>query len=111
MKIKKSSNELLLVGHFVHLLGLFLSFVGPLVVYLMYKDKANDFVKTNIISSLNFQITVLIAYFICLFIPILGWFILFPVVTLANIIFCILATIESSNDRKYKYPITIDFIK
>ena len=37
MKIKKSSNDLLLVGHFVHLLGLFFSFVGPLVVYLMYK--------------------------------------------------------------------------
>ena len=111
MKIKKSSNELMLIGHFVHLIGLFFSFVGPLVVYLMYKDRANDFVKTNIISSLNFQITVLIASVICLFIPILGWFILLPIVTLANLIFCILATIESSNDRKYKYPVTIEFVK
>lgn len=111
MKIKKSSNELMLIGHFVHLLGLFFSFVGPLIVYLMYKDKANDFVRTNIINSLNFQITILVASVICIFIPILGWFILLPIVTLANLIFCILATIESSNDRKYKYPVTIEFVK
>ena len=111
MKIKKSSNELMLIGHFAHLLGLFFSFVGPLIVYLMYKDKANDFVRTNIINSLNFQITILVASVICIFIPILGWFILLPIVTLANLIFCILATIESSNDRKYKYPVTIEFFK
>ena len=107
----KSTENLELVGHFVHLTGIFLSFLGPLILYLMYKDKANDFVKSNIIEALNFQLTGLVALFVCIIIPILGWFILLPIVSLILIILPILATIESANDRKYKYPIKIEFIK
>ena len=107
----KSTENLELVGHFVHLTGIFLSFLGPLILYLMYKDKANDFVKSNIIEALNFQLTGLVALFVCIIIPILGWFLLLPIVSLILIILPILATIESANDRKYKYPIKIEFIK
>ena len=77
----------------------------------MYKDKANDFVKSNIIEALNFQLTGLVGILVCFIIPILGWFILLPIVSLILIILPILATIESANDRKYKYPIKIEFIK
>ena len=107
----KSTENLELVGHFVHLTGIFLSFLGPLILYLMYKDKANDFVKSNIIEALNFQLTGLVALFVCIIIPILGWFLLLPIVSLILLILPILATIESANDRKYKYPIKIEFIK
>jgi|APGre2960657404_1045060.scaffolds.fasta_scaffold219351_2 uncharacterized Tic20 family protein len=107
----KSTENLELVGHFVHLTGIFLSFLGPLILYLMYKDKANDFVKSNIIEALNFQLTGLVALIVCIIIPILGWFLLLPIVSLILIILPILATIESANDRKYKYPIKIEFIK
>ena len=107
----KSTENLELVGHFVHLTGIFLSFLGPLILYLMYKDKANDFVKSNIIEALNFQLTGLVGILVCFIIPILGWFILLPIVSLILIILPILATIESANDRKYKYPIKIEFIK
>jgi len=107
----KSTENLELVGHFVHLTGIFLSFLGPLILYLMYKDKANDFVKSNIIEALNFQLTGLVALIVCIIIPILGWFLLLPIVSLILIILPILATIDSANDRKYKYPIKIEFIK
>jgi uncharacterized Tic20 family protein len=85
----KSTENLELVGHFVHLTGIFLSFLGPLILYLMYKDKANKFVKSNIIEALNFQLTGLVGILVCFFIPILGWFILLPIVSLILIIFIV----------------------
>lgn len=108
---KNTNHNLNIVAHLVHLSGLLFSIAGPLILYLMYKDKADSFVKSHIVEALNFQLTILLATIFSILIPIIGWFIFLPIISICNLIFCIIASIESSNDRKYSYPIKINFIK
>lgn len=94
-----------------HLLGLFTSFVGPLILWLIKKDEMK-FVDDQGKEALNFQITVAIASiiaslltFICI------GFILLPAIGIADIIFCILAAVAANKGQAYRYPATIRLIK
>jgi uncharacterized Tic20 family protein len=94
-----------------HLLGLFTSFVGPLILWLIKKDEMK-FVDDQGKEALNFQITVLIASiaaslltFICI------GFLLLPAIGIADIVFCILATVAANKGQAYRYPVTLRLIK
>jgi uncharacterized Tic20 family protein len=115
--IQMSFNENNL-GIIAHLLGLFTSFIGPLVMYLLYKETATEKLKSNIINTLNWQISLAIYLVISLYLVIsfvltiiivgaLGLF----VFSILNMIFSILGAIEANKGNVYKYPITINFIK
>lgn len=94
-----------------HLGGVFVSFVVPLVVYLIYKGRGM-FVEDQAKEALNFQITLLIAYTISgLSMFILIGFLLFPAVVICAIVFAILAAVRSNQGILYRYPINIRFIK
>ena len=93
-----------------HLLGL-LGFIGPLIVWLIEKDK-HKFVDEQGKSALNWQLSLLI-YFIASYILVLvfiGMFLL-PVLGILNIIFVILAAVKASNGQGYVYPLSIKFLK
>lgn len=85
--------------------------IGPLVVWLLKKDEFPA-VDTEGKEALNFQITVTIALLV-------GWIlslvligiVLIAIVGLANILFIVLAAIETSNGRPYRYPFKLDIIK
>lgn len=94
-----------------HLLAIFTCFLGPLVIWLIKKDE-HPFVDEQGKEALNFQITVLIAYlisglltFVCI------GLLLFSVVWVVDLIFCIMACVKVNNGEHYRYPITIRFIK
>jgi uncharacterized protein len=94
-----------------HLLAIFTSFVGPLVIWLVKKDE-HPFVDEQGKEALNFQITVAIAWvvagllsFLCI------GFLLFPAVWVVNLIFCIMACVAVNKGEHYRYPVSIRFIK
>lgn len=94
-----------------HLLGLFTSFVGPLILWLMKKDE-DKFVDSQGKEALNFQITVIIAgiaagllSFICIGILIA------IAVSICDIVFCILACVAASKGQDYRYPVSLRLIK
>ncbi len=94
-----------------HLLGIFLGFLGPLIIWLIKKDES-DFVEDQAREALNFQITVLIALFaagLSIF-AVIGC-VLTPGVVVANIVFCILAAMTANDGRTYRYPLTLRLIK
>jgi uncharacterized Tic20 family protein len=93
-----------------HALAIVVGFIGPLVIYLIAKD--DEFAADQAKESLNFQITVLIAIIISsiLIVVVIGAFLLWAV-GIANTILCILAAVAASNGQKYRYPVTIRFIK
>jgi uncharacterized Tic20 family protein len=63
-------------------------------------------------EALNFSILYSIAYVISVItISIVIGLILWPVVFIAALIFCILGTIAANKHEFYKYPINIRFIK
>ncbi len=98
-------------GMLSHLLGLFTSFIGPLVIWLIKKD-SDKFVDDQGKEALNFQITVLIGYaiaFVASFI-IIG-VVLFPIIWICNLIFCIMGTVKANSGQLYRYPVNIRIIK
>lgn len=88
----------------------FFGFIGPLIGYLLYKDRS-PFLKQVTTEALNFGILFTI-------IQIAGSilsFITFGLINLAAfivaLIFCIMATMAASRHEFYKYPINARFLK
>ena len=66
-----------------HLGGTFLSFLVPLVIFLIYKDRA-PFVRRHSAAALNFQITLAIAYIVLAISPWIGLLVI-PFLWLASL--------------------------
>ena len=100
-----------------HLAGLIasalggLSFLGPLIVWLIKKDQS-PFVADQAKEALNFQIAVTIALLVSLaitFATCIG-VILLPIVGIGSLVFAIIAAMESNKGVYYRYPYTIRLI-
>lgn len=88
-----------------------LGFIGPLIIYMMRKEK-NDKSVENAKNALNFFITFAIIAIICI---VLSWLII-PIILLAiagiiALIWSIMGSVKANNGEVYKYPICINFIK
>jgi len=89
----------------------FFGFIGPLIAYLVYKDRS-EWLKQTTTEALNFSILYSIAYLISVItISVVIGLILWPLVFIVALIFCILGTIAASKHEFYKYPINVRFIK
>ena len=89
----------------------FFGFIGPLIAYLIYKDRS-AWLKDVTTEALNFSILYSIAYVISvLTIAVVIGLILWPLVFIVALIFCILGTIAANKHEFYKYPINVRFIK
>ena len=95
----------------VHLFGLFTSWVGPLVVYLIKKE-SDPFTAASAREALNFQLTIMFALIVCAILTVIlvGIFLMWLVI-MFNLIFCIVAAVKTSNGQDYRYPLTIRLIK
>ncbi len=93
-----------------HVLGLLTGFLGPLIMFLVYKDR--DFNREQIAEALNFQLTIIIAFIVSFVLMlILIGFVLAFVIGIFDFIFCIIAAVESSKGKNYRYPVAIRFVK
>jgi uncharacterized Tic20 family protein len=89
----------------------FFGFIGPLIAYLIYKDRS-EWLKQTTTEALNFSILYSIAYLISVItISVVIGLILWPLVFIVALIFCILGTIAASKHEFYKYPVNVRFIK
>jgi uncharacterized Tic20 family protein len=91
-----------------HLLTLFFWIFPPLIIYLVKKNES-AFVAAHAKESLNFQITVaIIGIVLCL--TIIGILLLW-VLGIIVLVLVIVATIKASENKLYRYPMTIRLIK
>jgi len=94
-----------------HLLAIFTCFIGPLIIWLVKKDE-HAYVDEQGKEALNFQITVVIAWFAAGVLSFLCiGFLLFPLIWIGDLIFCILACVAANKGEHYRYPVAIRFIK
>jgi hypothetical protein len=91
-----------------HVLTLVAGFIAPLIIYLVKKNEST-FVTAHARESLNFQLTMAIAI-IVLFLTIIGILLVWAV-GIFILVLVIVATIKASENKLYKYPFTIRFIK
>jgi uncharacterized Tic20 family protein len=94
-----------------HVLCIVAGFLAPLIIYLVKKDESS-YVAEHAKESLNFQLTMLIAYIVSwiLIFILVGFFLLF-LLGIANLVLVIIATIRASENKLYKYPFSIKFVK
>ncbi len=95
-----------------HLSGILAGFIVPLIIWLINKDKPEkSFLIDQSKEALNFQITMALAWIaaIVLTFVFIG-FLLYPVLMIANIVFCILAGIKANNGIAYRYPVTLRLV-
>ena len=111
----KDEQTWAMVCHLSALAGFVIPFgnvIGPLVVWLVKKDTM-PLVDQHGKEALNFQITVMIAVFVCilLMLIVIGVFLL-VVVGIGALILSIMAAVKVSNGQfDYKYPFTLRLIK
>ena len=105
-----TQNERLL-GALGYILGLFVGFIGPLIIWLVKKDES---AYLNVVAkeALNFSITYMIYFAITglLCIILIGMVIL-PLVGLFFTIFSILAAVKVYDGTEYKVPGIFRFVK
>jgi len=97
---------------FTGLMGIpFGNILAPLVIWLIKKAES-EFVDYNSREALNFldqhnnicnchRRTLFCVY----------WFLLIPVILIADIVLTIMATVKANNGDLYKYPLTLKLIK
>ncbi|WP_462156921.1 DUF4870 domain-containing protein [Pseudoalteromonas sp. GB56] len=106
-------NTMAMLCHLAALAGFIVPFgsiLGPLVVWLVKKDEM-PIVDRHGRDSLNFQLTMLIAYivsFILIF-AVIG-VILLPIVALFSFIMVIVASIKAYEGKEFKYPLSFKFL-
>ena len=97
-----------LLGVLVHFPGYLL---GPLIVWLVKRDDAPE-IDAHGKEALNFQISMLIYNVIAgVFCLILVGFVFLAILWVLNAVFVIIASIQASDGKFYRYPMTIRFIQ
>ncbi|KPV98683.1 DUF4870 domain-containing protein [Pseudoalteromonas sp. P1-8] len=100
--------------HLSALAGLLFPFgsvIGPLIVWLVKREEM-PLVAEHGRKSLNFQLTMMIAYIVCfmLMFVVVG-VILLPLVALFSLIMVVVSAIKANDGKEVKYPMAIEFIK
>lgn len=94
-----------------HAGGIFFGFIPALIIYLTKKDES-AFVASSAREALNFQITVAIAFFVCLILVfVLIGALLIWLVWLGDIILSIIAAQKAAKGLHYKYPCCLRLVK
>lgn len=93
-----------------HILCIVAGFLAPLIIYLVKKD--SPYVMSHAKESLNFQLTMLVAWIVCfiLMFVLIGIFLMF-FLGIANLVLIIIATIRASENKIYHYPFSIKFVR
>ena len=104
-------------GMLCHLLALsgfiipFGSIIGPLIIWLIKKDEMN-FVDDQGKESINFQLTMLIAFIVSAILMLVAiGFLLVVILAIFDVVVIVIASIKANDGIKYRYPYTIRFLK
>jgi uncharacterized protein len=98
------------IAMLAHLLGIFSGFVGALVLWLVKREESG-FAAQEAREALNFQITVAIAMVAAFMLKfVLIGFLLFPLLFLANFVFCLLGALSAAKGKAYRYPVALRLV-
>lgn len=99
------------LGVIAHVLGLLTGFIGPLVIFLVAKEK-KGIAYENAKHALNFQLSVLIYGIVSVILVfVLIGFVLLLALGVFSVVVGILGAVRASEGKVYSYPLEIHFIK
>lgn len=91
----------------LHLSGLLLLIVPPIILWIWKRDKVKN-IRTHAVDILNFQLTMTLYLLPCALLSV------FPILIALGIysqVIIILNTVKVTSNQPYKYPLTINFMK
>lgn len=89
----------------------FLGFIGPLVVYLIYKDRS-PWLKESAVEALNFSILYTIVLIVSGILSVVGiGLIIYLVAAVGALVLCIMAAMAANRHEFYKYPVNWRLVK
>lgn len=100
-------------GMLTHLSALILGIVGPLIFWLIYKDRS-AYLDRQGKEAVNFNILVTIAYVVLFVISVITLglgSLLYPLVWIGAAIFQIMAGLAANKHEEYRYPVSLRLIK
>jgi uncharacterized protein len=90
---------------------LFLGFVAPLVVLLVFGPRS-AYVRAHAVESLNFNLTWLLYAIVSVVLVVIGVGILLLIALgIAYLVLVVIASVRANNGEFYRYPLTIRFIR
>jgi uncharacterized Tic20 family protein len=90
---------------------LFLGFVAPLIVLLVFGPRS-AFVRAHAVESLNFNLTWLLYGIIAVILAfVLIGFLILAILGIAYVVLVIIASVRANNGQMYRYPATIRFVR
>jgi len=94
-----------------HLGGLLVPLIGPLVVYLVLRDRG-PFIRHHAATAFNFHATMTIASLISVVTVwlVIGFFIVLAV-SIVFLVFAIVAAVAAGRGEFYTYPLAIGFVR
>lgn len=95
----------------IHIGGILFGFLPAVLGYLLLKDRG-PFIREHTATAFNFQMTLLIAYFVGVITSFIfiGLLVLIAAGVL-SLVFSILAAIAANNGQYYTYPLSIRFVR
>lgn len=122
--LPKGSKNLAMWAHLSGLLGVvlsagILSFLGPLIFWLVYKDRPGyGYVRLAAANAFNFNFTLWLINLVAAVFTVLTlgvgflftWIIFFAV-WIGTIVFHIIAAIKANDGEPYKYPFSLSILK
>ncbi len=85
--------------------------IAPLILMSYYQDKS-EFVSNHAKEALNFQISLVLYYFIAgLLAFVFIGFLFIPIIFIGSIILTIKAALDANKGERVSYPFSIRFIK
>lgn len=89
----------------------FVSFVGPLIIFVVFKDRS-PWLREQALEALNFSILYAITQVVSATLILLSiGMVLWPLVIVAAVIFCVMGAVASSRGEPYRYPINLSIIR
>jgi len=94
-----------------HMLGIVLGIIGPLIIWFLKRERPS-FSANAAREALNFQITIFIAFIVCMILKSIPFgLLLLPVILIANLVLSIIAALNAAKGKAYRYPVSIRLIR
>lgn len=103
-----------------HVLGLLTLFVGPLVMYFLFRRSASPWLRAHLDEAVNYHILLVVAFVVVvvalaflsqvtLAVTILA--IVLLLLVLVHVVFGILAIIQAARGKSFHYPLDIKIVR
>ena len=98
-------------GVIMHLGNLLLSFLVPLIIWLIYRERSQTLDQQGR-TALNWAISFWIYSAVAgvLMFVLIG-FVIWPILVVLDVVFCIIAAVKAGNGEAWKYPMSIPFLR